>query len=75
MWYIYSGYVSPDNYDSSEMPCYTIEEFKTEDEVLDFKMEFDEGIDKECSHIIFRIFKGEEKKLEPVEVITKYNIV
>lgn len=32
MFYVYHGYVSPDNYDSTYTPTYKLSEFQTEQE-------------------------------------------
>ena len=74
-YFVYSGYVSPDNYDCSEYPTYTITEFDTPDQVALFKKEFDENIYDECSNVIFRVFDGVERKLEAVERVTEYELV
>ena len=74
MYYIYSGYVSPDNYDNSEGPSYTIEECHTQEAVIEAKKAFEEDIHDECSYVIFRVFEGDEKKLKPKEIITEWEI-
>jgi len=75
MYYVYHGYVSPDNYDCSEGPTYTIAHFGQAQSVIDFKKEFDEGIHDECSNVIFRVFEGEEKTLVPIETVTNYGLI
>lgn len=67
MFYVYSAYVSPDNYDSSEVPTYTMSSFNTEAELVKFKMEFEENLNNDCSNAIFRIIEGKELQLTPVE--------
>jgi len=75
MFYIYYGYVSPDNFDASEGPTYCIKEFRTVDEVLAFKKEFEEEyLHDDCSNIIFRVFDGRERTLSPEKVVTKYKL-
>jgi hypothetical protein len=74
MFFVYCGYSSPDNCDSSERPTYEIKEFKTEEDVIKFKKEFDEWISNECSNIIFRVFEGTEKKIKPVKIITEWKL-
>ena len=74
MLYVYAGYVSPDNYDASERPCYELKEFRTTGEVLSFKKEFDENIHSECSNVIFKVIDGRERQIVAKEVVTEYEI-
>jgi len=74
MFYVYHGYVSPDNYDSSESPTYELSEFDTEQEVLDFKEEFDNEIHDECSNVIFRVISGKELSFKPVKTVTSWKL-
>ena len=74
MFFVYYGYVSADNYDSSEGPTYCIKECKTAGEVETFKKKFDEEVHDECSNVIFRIFEGKERFLQPKEVVTVYEL-
>lgn len=74
MFYVYSGYVSPDNYDSSEGPTYKIDSFNTEEELIKFKIEFEEELNNDCSNVIFRIIDGKEISLTPVEKVTNWKI-
>jgi len=75
MYYVYYGYVSPDNYDSSNGPTYEIKEIESKAGVIEFKKEFDEEMHDECANIIFRVFKGRECHLEPIEVVKDYKLV
>lgn len=75
MFFIYYGYVSPDNYDASEGPTYLIKECQTETEVTDFKKEFEEDyLNDDCGNVIFRVFEGKERTISPKEVVTEYII-
>jgi len=74
MYYVYHGYLSPDNYDSSDVPTYQITEFSDSDQVIVFKQLFDGDLHDECSNVIFRIFEGVEKTLTPIEVVTDYEL-
>lgn len=74
MFYVYSGYVSPDNYDSSEEPTYKFDSFKTEEELIKFKMEFEENLNNDCYNVEFRIIEGKELSLTPVEKVTSWKI-
>lgn len=74
MFYIYHGYVSPDNYDSSESPVYELTEKNTEQEVIEHYKEFLSEIYDECSNVIYRVIKGTELQLRPVEKITDYKM-
>lgn len=75
MFYVYSGYVNADNYDCSESPVYTVNEFRTSQEVMNFKKKFDEGVYDECANIVFRVFEGKELKLRPKHVVTEYELL
>ena len=75
-YYVYSGYVGPDNYDCSEGPVYTVNEFSSKEAVLAFRKEFEEGSDyDERSNVIFRVFEGIERKLKPLERVIEYDLV
>lgn len=74
MFYVYSGYVSPDNYDSSEGPTYQLNSFKTEEELINFKMEFEENLNNDCYNVEFRIIEGKELSLTPVEKVTSWKL-
>ena len=74
MFYVYCGYVSPDNYDASEVPTYIMREFKTAAEVIVFKKEFDDCLHDECSNIIFRVFEGRERNISVKEVAVAYQL-
>lgn len=74
MFYVYHGYVSPDNYDSSERPTYQLSSFKTEQEVVKFKEEFEADLHDDCKKPIFRIISGKELQMEPVEKVTTWKL-
>lgn len=74
MFYVYHGYVSPDNYDASNGPTYVLDEFSTEEEVIAFKEEFDSNLNDETSNVIFRVIKGKELSVEPVEKVTTWKL-
>lgn len=73
MFYVYHGYYGPDHFDSSDGPLYKLSSFKTISELEEFKEEFDEVVNSiPCSNIIFRIIEGKERKMKPVQVVTKW---
>ena len=75
-YYVYSGYASPDNYDASEGPIYTMTVCETVQEVLDLKKYFDRDVKlSESSNSYFRVFHGEEKFLRPKEKVVEYEII
>lgn len=74
MFYVYHGYVTPDNYDSTYSPTYKFSEFKTEQEVIEFKQAFEAEIPDECMNPIFRVISGKELKVEPVEIVTTWKL-
>jgi hypothetical protein len=74
MFYVYHGYVSPDNYDSSTSPTYKLSKFATEEAVIKFKSEFDQDIHAECTNVVFRVISGKEMSLEPVETVTTWKL-
>lgn len=75
MFYVYSGYIGPDNYDQSSGPTYKLLKFKTAEEVIKFKKEFDEQLDEYCGHVLFTVIEGEERKVEPIKVVTEWTLV
>ena len=74
MFYVYHGYVGPDHYDSSEGPTHELTECETEQDVLDFKADFDIINTDECNHVIFRVIEGKERELEPKERVTEWRL-
>lgn len=74
MFYVYSGYVSPDNCDSSEEPTHKFNYFRTEEELIKFKMEFEKSLNDDCIHVVFRIIEGKELTLTPVEKVTTWKL-
>ena len=74
MFYVYYGYCSIGNCDASEGPTYLIKECSSADEVATFRREFDEYLSKDCSNIIFRVFEGEERFLQPKKIVESYEL-
>lgn len=74
MFFVYFGYVSPDNYDSSEEPTYKLIALDSEEKVLKLKKEFEENIHDECGNVIFRVIKGSELSLKPVKIVTEWKL-
>lgn len=74
MYYVYHGYVSPDNYDASEGPIFKLTECETEGDVLKLKEQFEQEIHAGCAHVIFRVFKGKELELEAEEKVTVWKL-
>ena len=76
-YFVYSGYVTPDSYDSSEGPIYTIKEFSTEEQVLHFRKDFGEEVsDPEyAGNVIFQVIEGVEKTIVPKEKIVAFELV
>ena len=74
MFYVYSGYVSPDNCKSSSGPTYTLAEFRTADEVAAAKAEFEANLHSECIHAIFRVIEGRERSMKPVSVVQAWSL-
>lgn len=72
MFYVYSGYVSPDNYDSSDRPTYTLTEFSTSEKVAAARAAFEDELNDECSNPIFRVIDGAERLLRPVSVVKEW---
>ena len=75
MLYVYYGYCSPDNYDSSEGPTYLIKEFSSSEDVAKFRKECDiHFLSDECSNVIFRVFEGKELFLQPKKIVESYEL-
>lgn len=73
-YYVYSGYVSPDNC-GGERATHELREFNTEQEVLKYHEEFKRQLNEECSLVTFFIIKGKELNIQPEQVVTKYKLV
>lgn len=69
---VYYGTVNCDNHD--RYPTHRITTFETAEQVEKFYAEFQEQIRDDDDEIIFRVFKGEEMRLTPVETITTYKL-
>jgi len=74
MYYVYYGYVGPDNYDASNDPIYRLRICHTQKEVLDLKEEFEKELPKESSNPIFRVIEGIELELTPEETVTVWRL-
>jgi hypothetical protein len=72
MFFVYHGYCSPDNYDSSEGPTYKITECTTLADLSALKRNFDENVSDECTNVIFRVFEGVEWRMKPVETVAYF---
>lgn len=76
MFFVYYGYVGPDNYDASEGPIYKLTACATEQEVIELKKELDAEFDPSTdSNVIFKVIEGEERTLKPEQVIVDYKLV
>ena len=74
MYYVYHGYVGPDNHDASEGPIFKLSQFENTEQVLAFKKEFDEGVHGDCSHVTFRVIEGKELELVPEKTVTVWRL-
>ena len=72
MFYVYHGYVSPDNYDASESPCYELTKIENDTELDRFKREFEEKLSNDATNIEFIVVEGVERKLVPKETVTHW---
>jgi len=73
-YYVYSGYISPDNCDG-ERETHTLEVFDTPEQVLKFKKEFDQNIHEECGHIVFNVIEGREVFFKAKKTVTEWELV
>ena len=76
-YFVYSGYVSPDGYDASEGPIYTLNKFFGEEAVLAFRKEFEEETNdpEYAGNVIFKVIQGEELIVAPKEKIVEFELV
>lgn len=75
MFFVISGYCSPDNYTSNDGPVLRLREFKTVEEVEAARQAFFEvPFGREHSDVTFRVIEGVERKFVPVEKVTKYEL-
>ena len=74
-YHVYYGYVSPDNYDASERPCYKMRSFDSEEDAIEFYEEFRDNINDECSNVEFRILVGDELLIRAKEVAIKHELI
>lgn len=72
-YFIYSGSINCDNY-KSESPKHTIDVVETEEEVIAAYKEFKENTRDDDVAVEFRVFKGEELKLTPIQVETDFKL-
>ena len=77
VYFVYSGYVTPDDYDASEGPIYTLNKFFTEEQVLAFRKEFEEETcDPEyAGNVIFTVIEGVERTIKPKEKVVSFELV
>jgi len=74
MYYVYHGFVNSDNYDASEGPIFKLSRFVTEKQVIEFRKEFNERVNCECAHVVFRVFEGKERELIPKETVMEWRL-
>lgn len=74
-YFVYSGFVSSNNFDCSEGPTYGITVCETEYDVLELYKRFNESIHDQCSYVIFRVFHGEEKQLIAKTKVVEFDLV
>ncbi len=74
MYFVYEGYVSSDNCDTSYGPTYTLTAYNTVADVIEAKKEFENRLHKECQYAIFRVIEGVEKNMTPKEKIVEWEL-
>lgn len=72
MFYVIYGYCGPDNYTTDDGPVLEVKEFRSEENVEKFYVEFMEGMSATKTHVTFRVIQGVERKMKPVETVTKF---
>ena len=75
MYFVYYGYVDPDNYDASNGPVYKLVMCVTTKEVLELKERHEQGLDSESSNPIFRVIEGVERNVVKKETVVSWKIV
>jgi hypothetical protein len=75
MFYVYKGFIGPDNYDCSYGPLFTLKEFETEQEVLEDHKEFHEDRGSEDSHVTYRAIEGSDVAIVEKERVTEHALV
>ena len=75
-YFVIYGHYTESNY--NEPPQYEIEAFDTKEEVLKLHAEWlnpeNYGDHEYCSECIFKVIKGTELSLKPVEKVVKYEL-
>ena len=74
MFYVYSGYIGVDNCELEDGPIYKVNEFDSEQEVVEYYEEFMECVYDECAYVIFRVFEGTERLIKPKKVPTVFEL-
>lgn len=75
-FFVVHGYCGPDHYTGDNGPILELSEFDTPAEVEAFHEEFLQGgaSSKEASDVTFRVIEGKERKIVPVEKVTKFKL-
>jgi hypothetical protein len=75
MYFIYSGYISPDRC-GGERPTHDLIRALTVEEVNKYKIHFDENTNNdECVHKYFIVIQGNEVILKPKTVVTEWELI
>lgn len=74
MYIVYSGYVTPDNYDTP--PTHTVRITFDSREVVAWKKAHEECVarNKEARNSVFRVFEGIERTLEATATVVDYTL-
>lgn len=77
-FYVYSGFVTPDNYDCSEGGgAYRMSTCLSVDEVNAMRLVFEQLLlehGAEASHPVFRVFEGQELDMEPHTMVAQWRV-
>lgn len=74
MFFVYHGYVGPDNYDARNGPFFKLTKCNNEAEVLALLKKHDEELGSGPSHQRFRVIEGVAREIKAVSTVTKYKL-
>jgi hypothetical protein len=76
MFFVVHGYCGPDHFTAANGAVLELSEFKTAEAVEEIYEKWKEDIEgnSEASDLTFRVIEGSERKLVPVEKVTKHKL-
>lgn len=75
MYFVFYGHLTPDNWSDPEPPQWKLELLDSSEQVLALRAEWETDYPHtECRECVFRIIRGEERYLKPIEIVKSWEL-